>query len=48
MNILVIGSCHCYGYGVAAEHLGTNLFSYDLILLQIGHFELLNADKFKK
>ena len=84
MNILVIGGCHCYGYGVAAgrgfvqklvaqyeregnfvhvdyytpykmekivsllEHLRSNLSAYDLILLQIGHFELLNADKFKK
>lgn len=84
MKILVIGGCHCYGFGVAAgkgfvqkligqyeregnsvqvdyytpykmdkivrlvEHLSTKLFSYDLILLQIGHFELFNADKFKK
>lgn len=84
MKILVIGGCHCYGYGLKAgqgfvqkivaqyeregnlvhvdyytpykmdkivrlvEHLSTNLISYDLILLQIGHFELLNADRFKK
>lgn len=30
------------------EHLSNSLFSYDLILLQIGHFELLNADRFRK
>ncbi len=84
MKILVIGGCHCYGYGVAAgqgfvqklvaqyeregnfvhvdyftpykmekivsliEYLRTRLSAYDLILLQIGHFELLNADKFKR
>ena len=29
-------------------HLNLHLFKYDLILLQIGHIELLNANKFKK
>jgi hypothetical protein len=84
MKILVIGGCHCYGYGVDAgqgfvqklealfnieghevqidyytpikmdkivrlvKHLSWKLASYDLILLQIGHFELLNADSFKR
>lgn len=84
MKILVIGGCHCYGYGVKAgqgfiqklvaqykregnfvqvdyytpykmekivgliRHLNLRLFKYDLILLQIGHIELLNIEKFKK